>query len=35
MRTAGVEASTKCTGVSIMNDGKLEYYTLIEKKYER
>ena len=35
MRTAGVDASTKCTGVSIMNDGKLEYYTLIDLHKEK
>ena len=30
MRVAGVDASTKCTGVAIMQDGQLEYYTLID-----
>lgn len=30
MRVAGVDASTKCTGVAIMQDGQLEYYALID-----
>lgn len=35
MRVAGVDASTKCTGVSVMLDGKLEYYTLIDLHKEK
>ena len=30
MRVAGIDASTKCTGIAIMNDGEIEYYTLID-----
>ena len=35
MRVAGIDASTKCTGVSIMRDGQLEYYTLIDLHKEK
>ena len=30
MRVAGIDASTKCTGIAIMNDGEIEYYTLVD-----
>lgn len=35
MRIAGVDASTKCTGISIMNDGQLEHYVLIDLHNEK
>lgn len=35
MRVAGVDASTKCTGVAIISDGNLEYYTLIDLHKEK
>lgn len=35
MRTAGIDASTKVSGISIMNDGQLEYYTLIDLHKEK
>lgn len=35
MRVAGVDASTKCTGISIMNDGQLEHYVLIDLHKEK
>lgn len=34
MIVAGIDGSTKSTGVSIMIDGKLEYYTLIDLSKE-
>ena len=34
MIVAGIDGSTKSTGVAIMNDGKLEYYTLIDLSKE-
>lgn len=30
MRVAGIDASTKCTGIAIMNDGEIEHYTLVD-----
>lgn len=35
MLIAGIDGSTKNTGVSIMNDGKLEFYTLIDFHKEK
>lgn len=35
MRVAGIDASTKCTGIAIMNDGEIEYYTLIDLHKEK
>ncbi len=35
MLVAGIDGSTKCTGISIMNDGKLEFYTLIDLHKEK
>ena len=34
MIVAGIDGSTKSTGVAIMHDGKLEYYTLIDLSKE-
>ena len=34
MIVAGIDGSTKSTGVAIMNDGNLEYYTLIDLSKE-
>lgn len=35
MRIAGIDGSTKNTGVSIMQDGELEFYTLIDFHKEK
>ena len=35
MLVAGIDASTTSTGISIMNDGALEYYTLIDLTNEK
>lgn len=35
MVVAGVDGSTKNTGIAIMNDGKLEFYTLIDFHKEK
>ena len=35
MLIAGIDGSTKSTGVSIMRDGKLEFYTLIDFHKEK
>lgn len=35
MRVAGIDGSTTSTGISIMNDGVLEYYTLINLTSEK
>lgn len=35
MLVAGIDGSTKSTGISIMQDGKLEFYTLIDFHKEK
>ena len=35
VRIAGIDGSTKNTGVSIMNDGNLEFYTMIDFHKEK
>ena len=35
MIVAGIDASTKMSGISIMNDGKLEFYTLVDLHKEK
>ena len=35
MRIAGIDGSTKNTGISITSDGKLEFYTLIDLHKEK
>ena len=35
MRVAGIDGSTNSTGVAIMNDGALEFYTLIDLHKEK
>ena len=35
MLVAGIDGSTKCTGISIMKDGVLEFYTLIDFHKEK